>query len=398
MTFSPTLTKRSPLPNNEAAPAGPSPAGVVTTQRFSFDSLELECGRALAPVTLAYETYGELNTARDNAVLVPHAFSGDAHAAGYHAGDEKPGWWDIMIGPGKALDTDRYFVICSNVIGGCKGSTGPSSINPETGRPYGLSFPIVTIKDMVEAQRHLLDHLSIEKLLAVIGGSMGGMQVLQWAVSYPDRVALAVPIATSAYSSAQQVAFNEVGRQAIMSDPDWRGGDYYGKAGPQRGLALARMVGHITFLSDASMRQKFGRRLQDKAAYGYDFATDFQVESYLKYKGDSFVKRFDANSYLYLTKAMDYFDLSQSDGSLREAFADVRSRFLVISFSSDWLYPSYQSKEVVTALRQNNVEVVYTELQSEAGHDAFLLEPESLGRLLSGFLAHGGNGGSNGSY
>jgi homoserine O-acetyltransferase len=370
--------------------------GVVTIQYLTFaqppDALTLECGRELGPITLAYETYGELNARRDNAILILHAFSGDAHAAGYHAGEEKPGWWDIMVGPGKAFDTTRYFVICSNVIGGCKGSTGPSSTNPETGRPYGLSFPVVTIRDMVEAQRHLIDHLGIEKLLCVTGGSMGGMQALQWAISYPDRVALAIPIATTARSSAQQVAFDEVGRQAIESDPEWMQGDYYGKAIPHRGLALARMVAHITFLSDASMRQKFGRRLQDKAEYGFDFVTDFEVESYLRHKGDSFVKRFDANSYLYLTKAMDYFDLSQGNGSVRAAFAGVRARFLVISFSSDWLYPSYQSKEIVSALRQNNAEVVYSELQTDAGHDAFLLESDTLGRLISSFLKHGSKG------
>jgi len=370
--------------------------GVVRTEYLTFAqppaALELECGRELGPVTLAYETYGELNARRSNAVLILHAFSGDAHAAGYHEGDEKPGWWDIMIGPGKAFDTERYFVICSNVIGGCKGSTGPSSVNPETGLPYGLSFPVVTIRDMVEAQRHLIDHLGIEKLLCVTGGSMGGMQALQWAISYPDRVALAIPIATTVRASAQQVAFDEVGRQAIQSDPDWMGGDYYGKTVPHRGLALARMVAHITFLSDASMRQKFGRKLQDRAEYGFDLVADFQVESYLRYKGDSFVKRFDANSYLYLSKAMDYFDLSQGDGSVRKAFAGVKSRFLVISFSSDWLYPSYQSKEIVSALHHNNVEVVYSELQTDAGHDAFLLESDALGRLISSFLEHGSNG------
>ncbi|MGD0113820.1 MAG: homoserine O-acetyltransferase [Armatimonadota bacterium] len=373
-----------------------SSVGVVTTRQIAFAqppaALALECGRELGPITLAYETYGELNERRDNAVLILHAFSGDAHAAGYHEGDDKPGWWDIMIGPGKAFDTERYLVICSNVIGGCRGSTGPSSVSPETGRPYGLSFPVVTIRDMVEAQRHLIDHLGIERLLCVTGGSMGGMQALQWAISYPDRVALAIPIATTAHSSAQQVAFNEVGRKAIQSDPDWMQGDYYGKAIPHRGLALARMVAHITFLSDASMRQKFGRRLQDRAEYGFDFVTDFEVESYLRYKGDSFVKRFDANSYLYLTKAMDYFDLSQGNGSVRNAFAGVKSRFLVISFSSDWLYPSYQSKEIVSALHRNDVEVVYSELQTDAGHDAFLLESDALGRLISSFLQHGSNG------
>jgi homoserine O-acetyltransferase len=373
---------------------GNGSVGVVTTQYFTFAeppaALSLQCGRELGPVTLAYETYGELNARRDNAILILHAFSGDAHAAGYHDGDGKPGWWDIMIGPGKAFDTDSYFVVCSNVIGGCKGSTGPSSADPETGRPYGLSFPVVTIRDMVEAQRHLIDRLGIERLLCVTGGSMGGMQALQWAISYPDRVALAIPIATTAHSSAQQVAFNEVGRQAIQSDPDWMQGDYYGKAIPHRGLALARMVAHITFLSDASMRRKFGRRLQDKAEYGFDFVTDFEVESYLRYKGDSFVKRFDANSYLYLTKAMDYFDLTQGNGSVRAAFAGVKSRFLVISFSSDWLYPSYQSKEIVSALRHNDVEVIYSELRTDAGHDAFLLESDALGRLIASFLEHGG--------
>jgi homoserine O-acetyltransferase len=367
--------------------------GVVTTQHYTFarppEALALECGRTLGPVTLAYETYGQLNARRDNAVLVLHAFSGDAHAAGYHEGEDKPGWWDPMIGPGKAFDTERYFLICSNVLGGCKGSTGPGSTDPETGRPYGLSFPVVTVKDMVEAQRRLLDHLGIERLLCVTGGSLGGMQALQWAVTYPDRVALTIPIATTARASAQQVAFNEVGRQAIQSDPDWRQGEYYGQTLPHRGLALARMVAHITFLSDASMHRKFGRKLQDRAEYGFDFVTDFEVESYLRYKGDSFVKRFDANSYLYLTKAMDYFDLSQEHGSLRAAFAGVTSRFLVISFSSDWLYPSYQSKEIVTALHQNDVEVVYSELQTDAGHDAFLLESDTLGRLIGSFLSHG---------
>jgi homoserine O-acetyltransferase len=354
--------------------------------------LLLECGRALGPITLAYETYGTLNARRDNAVLVLHAFSGDAHAAGYHAGEAKPGWWDIMIGPGKAFDTDRYFVICSNVLGGCKGTTGPSSTDPATGKPYGLGFPVITIKDMVEAQRRLLDSLGIEKLLCVTGGSMGGMQALQWTISYPHRVALAIPIATCARASAQQVAFDEVGRQAIQSDPEWNQGEYYGRAVPHRGLALARMVAHITFLSDASMRRKFGRRLQERAQYGFDLLTEFQVESYLHHQGDSFVKRFDANSYLYLTKAMDYFDLSQAAGSVPAAFSGVTARFLVVSFSSDWLYPSYQSKEIVSALRHNNVEVIYSELQTDAGHDAFLLESGALGRLISSFLANGANG------
>ncbi len=366
--------------------------GIVETQTHTFgappDGLVLTSGQKLGPITLAYETYGELNAAKDNAILVCHALSGDAHVAGYHSPeDTAPGWWDVMIGPGRALDTNKYYVLCANIIGGCKGSTGPSSINPETGRPYALSFPVLTVEDMVNAQRVLVDHLGIDVLHAVVGGSMGGMQVLQWAVSYPERVRLVLPLATTHCLSPQAIAFDEVGRQAIMADPDWMGGEYYGKSIPVRGLSIARMVGHITYLSDQSMRQKFGRRLQDKAEYGYDFVTDFQVESYLHYKGDSFVKRFDANSYLYISKAMDYFDLTRAYGSLRDAFARARSRFLVASFSSDWLFPSYQSREIVTALRQNGLDVVYAEISTDYGHDAFLLEAESLSSLVRGFLA-----------
>lgn len=370
--------------------------GIVETEYLTFaeppNEMELECGQKLGPITLAYETYGELSEAKDNVILIVHALSGDAHVAGYNSpDDEKPGWWDIMIGPGKGFDTNKYCVICANIIGGCKGSTGPSSINPQTGRPYGLTFPVVTIKDMVNTQKVLLDHLGIERLLCVVGGSMGGMQVLQWVVSYPEMVRLAIPIAATARLSAQAIAFDEVGRQAIMSDPDWMGGDYYGKTIPHRGLSIARMIGHITYLSDQSMHQKFGRSLQDKAEYGYDFVTDFQVESYLRYKGDHFVKRFDANSYLYITKAMDYFDLTQPYGSLNQAFAGVKTKFLVVSFSSDWLFPSYQSKETVSALRHNNIDVIYTEIQSDYGHDAFLLESEQLTRLITNFLEHGRN-------
>jgi homoserine O-acetyltransferase/O-succinyltransferase len=363
--------------------------GIVETQTFTVgEPLRLASGQELGPVTLAYETYGQLNAARDNAILVCHALSGDAHVAGYHTSDDTaPGWWDVMIGPGRAFDTDQYFVICSNIIGGCKGSTGPADMNPETGRPYALSFPVITIADMVHAQRALIDHLGIEQLFAVVGGSMGGMQALQWCVSYPERVRLVLPIATTHCLSPQAIAFNEVGRQAIVSDPDWRGGEYYGQSVPHRGLSIARMIGHITYLSDQSMHQKFGRRLQDKAEYGYDFVTDFQVESYLHYKGDSFVKRFDANSYLYITKAMDYFDLTRAYGSLREAFAKVQAKFLIVSFSSDWLFPSYQSREIVSALRQNGIDVIYTEIETDYGHDAFLLEAESLTSLVSGFLA-----------
>lgn len=368
--------------------------GIVETQYFTFafppEQMPLECGRTLGPITLAYETYGELNRARDNAVLVLHALSGDAHVAGYHsAEDARPGWWDIMVGPGKALDTRRYLVLCSNIIGGCRGSTGPGSIDPETGQPYGPAFPVVTVRDMVDAQKALVDHLGIDYLRGVIGGSLGGMQALQWAIRYPERVRLAIPIAATSGLSAQAIAFNEVGRQAILSDPDWLAGDYYGRTGPRRGLALARMIGHITYLSERSMDDKFGRELQDAAGYSYRLATDFRVESYLHHKGSSFVRRFDANSYLYITKAMDYFDLRRAHGSLAQAFADVRARFLVISFSSDWLFPSRHSQEVVRALRQNNVDVTHLEIQTAWGHDAFLLEAGELGRVVSAFLAEG---------
>jgi len=374
--------------------------GIADPRTYTFahppNELQLECGRTLGPITLAYETYGRLNAARDNAILIVHALSGDAHAAGYHGrADDKPGWWDIMIGPGKPFDTDRYFVICSNILGGCKGSTGPSSINPETGEPYGLSFPVITVKDMVEAQRHLIDFLGIERLYAISGGSMGGMQVLEWVASYPERVARAIPIATAASLSTQAIALNEVGRRAIMTDPDWLGGNYYGVTAPHRGLALARMVGHITYLSEQSMHNKFARRLQDRSDYSYDFATDFEVESYLRYKGDSFVKRFDANSYLYITKAMDYFDLARAYGSLEQAFGRTDADFLVISFSSDWLFPTSQSREIVRALRHNGLNVISSEVRTDYGHDAFLLEAEQIGWLISHFLSNGASGGES---
>ena len=364
--------------------------GLVKTQSFHLPScVTLEHGDTLKEVNVAYETYGRLNREKSNAILICHALSGDAHAAGWHQGEEKPGWWDIIIGPGKALDTDKYFVICSNVLGGCKGTTGPSSINPDTGKPYGLGFPVVTIKDMVEIQRRLVaDHLGIKKLFAVIGGSFGGMQVLQWCISYPEMVRMAVPIATSAYSSPQQIAFNEVGRRAITSDPDWNGGDYYDRSVPARGLSLARMIGHITYLSDESMHQKFGRKLQDKEDYSFNLDLDFQVESYLRYHGESFVKRFDANSYLYITKAIDYFDLSEGR-TLAEAFRGkgIKAKFLVISISSDWLYPPYQSKELVDALTTNEIDVRRCEIKSNYGHDAFLLESGQMNYTLGIFLS-----------
>ncbi len=362
--------------------------GLVETEHLDLPGpLELDSGAQLAPLRIAYETYGQLNEDRSNAILICHALSGDAHAAGYHEGDARPGWWNIAIGPGKGFDTDRYFVICSNVIGGCQGSTGPSSTDPATGRPYGTDFPVITIRDMVNAQKLLVDHLGITKLLAVAGGSMGGMQVLQWAVTYPDMLRNAVVIASTAVSSPQQIAFNAVGRRAITSDPAWANGDYYGKSSPMNGLSVARMVGHITYLSDESMLTKFGRNLQDKDQVGFDFSTDFQVESYLYHQGDKFIERFDPNSYLYVTKAVDYFDLTR-EGSLIDGLSGVKARMLVVGISSDWLYPSYQSQEIVSALSANNVKAFYGEIRSNHGHDAFLLEGGQLNYCLKGFLDH----------
>jgi homoserine O-acetyltransferase len=360
---------------------------IVDAQTAHFDSLALDSGATLAPVQVAYETYGELNAAKSNAILILHAFSGDAHAAGISHEDGKPGWWDNMIGPGKAFDTNTYFIICSNVLGGCRGTTGPGSVDPATGCPYALSFPVITIGDMIRLQKMLIDHLGIERLLSVSGGSMGAMQALQWAVAYPDRVVSSIPIAGTARHSAQQIAFNEVGRQAIIADPDWNGGSFYGRNPPARGLAVARMVGHITYMSDDSMREKFGRRLRGKEKYGFDFDVDFEVESYLRYRGSQFVNRFDANSYLYITKAMDYFDLANGYGSLGEAFELTAARFLVISFTSDWLYPSYQSQEIVRALRSRNRDVAYCELPSNYGHDAFLVDVVEQTDLIRGFLS-----------
>lgn len=342
---------------------------------FTFDSLELDCGTTLGPVDAAYETYGTLNAERTNAILVEHAFSGDAHAAG------EGGWWSNMIGPGLAFDTDKYFVICTNVLGGCRGTTGPGSINPATGKPWAMTFPPVTVADMVRLQKKVVDKFGITKLLAVAGGSMGGMQALEWAVTYPEHVAAALPIATTCQHSAQQIAFNEVGRQAIMADPDWNAGEYYGGKLPGNGLKLARMVGHITYMSDDSMREKFGRRI--RASEG---VAQFEVESYLNYRGYKFVDRFDANSYIYITRAMDTFDLT-TRGSLTSLFDGARARFLVISFTSDWLYPSYQSLEIAKALRSRNCDVAYCDLESRYGHDAFLVEVESQTQVVGGFLA-----------
>ncbi|MBW1681069.1 MAG: homoserine O-acetyltransferase [Deltaproteobacteria bacterium] len=368
--------------------------GLVEERSFTFaappDGMLLEGGGRLGPVTLAYETYGELNTDGTNAVLVCHALSGDAHVAGYHQeDDEKPGWWDIMVGPGKGIDTDRYFVICSNILGSCMGSTGPSSPNPATGKPFGPDFPVVTIGDMVRAQKALVEHLGIRRLLSVIGGSIGGMQVLEWSVRYPEMVASAVPLATTTRHSALAIAFNEVARQAIMADPAWQGGRYYGGPRPDHGLAVARMIGHVTYLSDDSMRHKFGRRLQDREDFSYNFDADFQVESYIRYQGRKFVDRFDANSFLYITKAADYFDLGRSHGggSITRAFSKAGARFLVVSFTSDWLYPTYQSKEMVRALKRCGLDVSFCEIEARWGHDAFLLPSPRLTELLKGFLS-----------
>src|SRR5882672_3258198 len=360
---------------------------LVQTNIVQFDSIALDCGTTLAPVDVAYETYGELNAERTNAILVLHAFSGDAHAAGADPDGGNAGWWNNMIGPGKAFDTNKYFVICTNVLSGCRGTSGPGSINPATGCPYAMSFPPVTLADMVRLQKMLIEHLGIERLLSVSGGSMGAMQALQWAVAYPDAIASAIPIAGTARHSAQQIAFNEVGRQAIMADPDWNEGNYYGQKPPARGLSVARMVGHITYMSDDSMREKFGRRLRGKENFSFGFDVDFEVESYLRYRGSQFVNRFDANSYLYITKAMDYFDLTNGQTTLAAALEKTQARFLVISFSSDWLYPSYQSQELVRALRSRNRDVAYVELQSNYGHDSFLVDVVEQTDLVRGFLA-----------
>jgi len=350
--------------------------------------LKLACGADLSNFPLAYQSYGELNADKSNAILVCHALTGDQFLAESHPVTGKAGWWDLLVGPGKPLDTSRYFVMCTNVLGGCMGTAGPSEINPETGDRWGLNFPVITIADMVHAQAMLLDHLGIEKLFAVIGGSMGGMQVLEWAALYPERVFAAVPIASAAQHSAQNIAFHEVGRQAIMADPDWCGGEYWkdGKS-PHRGLAVARMAAHITYLSEPKLHEKFGRRLQDRERVTYGFDADFQIESYLRHQGISFVERFDANSYLHITRAMDYFDMAaRYGGALANAFRDNPVRFCVISFTSDWLYPTAESRRIVHALNAAAANVSFAEIVSDAGHDAFLLDEPEFYRVLAGFL------------
>jgi len=350
--------------------------------------LVLDCGRTLAPLTVAYMTYGALNQARSNTVLICHALTMDQFVASAHPITGKPGWWEDMVGPGKPIDTDRFFVICANVVGGCMGSTGPAEINPATGKPYGLDFPLVTIRDMVRAQAMLLDALGVEKVLCVTGGSMGGMQVLQWAADYPERVVSAVPIACAARHSAQNIAFHEVGRQAIMADPDWKGGTYqlHGTQ-PAKGLAVARMAAHITYLSETALQRKFGRSLQNREQVSFGFGPDFQIESYLRHQGVMFVDRFDANSYLYITRAMDYFDLAaEHGGRLADAFAGSKTRFCIISFTSDWLFPTVENKLVAHALNATAATVSFVEIQTDRGHDAFLLDEPEMFATMRGFL------------
>jgi homoserine O-acetyltransferase/O-succinyltransferase len=357
--------------------------------RFGPDRpLRLDAGVDLAPFQIAYQTYGTLNADHSNAVLICHALTGDQHVANVHPVTRKPGWWETMVGPGKPIDTNRYFVICPNVVGACMGTTGPASINAKTGKPWGLDFPMITIRDMVRAQAMLLDHLGIQQLLSVAGGSMGGMQVLQWAASYPDRVYSALPIATATRHSAQNIAFHEVGRQAVMADPEWRHGRYLIEGtNPHRGLAVARMGAHITYLSDAALHRKFGRKFQDRSNPTFSFDADFEVESYLRHQGSTFVERFDANSYLYLTRAMDYFDLAADHGGvLAKAFKGTPTRFCVVSFTSDWLFPTSESRAVVRALNAGSARVSFAEITTDKGHDAFLLEEPELFAIVRGFL------------
>ena len=350
--------------------------------------LRLDCGVELADFPVAYMTYGELNEDKSNVILVCHALTGDQFAAGVHPVTGKAGWWELMVGPGKPLDTDRYCVLCINILGGCMGTAGPKEINPQTGEPWGLKFPVITVSDMVRAQAMLLDHLGIEKVFAVLGGSLGGMQALEWASLYPARVFASVPIAASVRHSSQNIAFHEVGRQAIMADPDWRGGDYLDhRRHPERGLAVARMAAHITYMSEMALHRRFGRRLQDRDSVTYGFDADFQVESYLRHQGIAFVDRFDANSYLYVTRAMDYFDMAEKHGGVvADAFRDTPVRFCVISFTSDWLFPTEDSREIVQALNAVAANVSFAEIESDSGHDTFLLDAPEFHRVLRGFL------------
>ncbi len=363
-------------------------AMLITTKYFEIDKLKLECGETLSPITLAFETYGELNSQKNNAILLFHALTGDAHAAGKHnSSDTKTGWYDKFIGPNKALDTNKYFIICSNILGGCAGSTGPSSINKLTNKPYGLNFPFITIKDMIKGQYKLVESFGIEKLHACIGGSLGAMQALEWMITYPESSNSCIIMASAPYQSPQNIALHEVGRRAIMNDINWNKGNYYDSIEkPNNGLSIARMIAHISYLSDQSMHLKFGRKIQGKEELNFELHNEFEVESYLNYQGKAFIKRFDANSYLYITRAVDYFDYSGD--KLQKALNKNSCKYLIISFSSDWLYPEYQSIQIVNALQSLNLSVFYNRIESVYGHDAFLLEDEKLTPVLQGFLEH----------
>lgn len=363
--------------------------GLVTPEDFRCEQpFVFESGQSIPEFTLRYETYGHLNAEKTNTLLVAHALTGNHHCAGVHSiKDRKSGWWNNIIGPGKPIDTNKYFVICINTLGGCSGSTGPDSINPKTGKRYALTFPFVTIRDMVRSQKILLDHLGAKKLHAVVGGSMGGMQVLQWAIEYPDFVERILPMATTSRQNSQAIAFNEVGRQAIMQDPEWLEGNYDEDKGPNMGLSIARMMAHITYLSDTGMDRKFGRRRQAGIDTHYSFDVEFEVESYLRHQGASFTNRFDANTYLYLTRALDYFDLAGSYGSLDKAFANLKCRALIIGFTSDWLFPPKQNREIALAMLRQGVNASYTQLDMDLGHDSFLVESPELYQLVEGFLA-----------
>ena len=381
------MAPRSEIRTDAATRQADAPQSAVV--QFGMDQpLLLDSGQFFAPLQVAYQTYGTLNADKSNAILICHALTGDQHVANVHPVTAKSGWWEVMIGPGKPMDTDKYFLICANVLGGCMGSSGPASTNPVTGTPYGLDFPVVTIGDMVKAQAMLVEHLGIGQLLAVVGGSMGGMQVLDWASRYPDRVFSAMPIATGAKHSAQNIAFDEVGRQAVMADPDWRGGRYLVEGTrPEKGLGVARMAAHITYLSEMALQRKFGRELQNREARTFSFDADFQVESYLRHQGASFVERFDANSYLYLTRAMNYFDLAADHGGvLAKAFWGTKVRFCLISFTSDWLFPTADSRAIVHALNAAGAPVSFVEIESDKGHDAFLLDEPALFATMRGFL------------
>ena len=390
------MTGHNPTESNKQGPPTPNstplPGHTITfgtnSKNANTTALHLECGETLSPFTIAYETYGQLNKDKTNAILVCHALTGDQYVATPHPITGKPGWWENLVGPGKPIDTEKYFVLCPNVIGGCMGSTGPASTNPKTGEPWGLDFPVITIGDMVKAQRHLIDHLGIDQLFCAIGGSMGGMQVLEWAAHHSEKVFSCIPIATAARHSSQNIAFHEVGRQAVMADPDWQGGRYQQTGtSPRKGLAVARMAAHITYLSDEALHQKFGRNLQEREQVTFGFDADFQVESYLRHQGFRFVDRFDPNSYLYITRAMDYFDLfSEHDGLLAKAFQDTKTRFCVVSFTSDWLFPTRESRQIVHALTANAANVSFVEIETDRGHDAFLLDEPEFFSAIDGFI------------